>query len=238
MGLFDRPREEIEAFISEKLNRGRARLLPVRESIPLAPRTQVIFSEDTGLELGNPGVASRSLLLWDEPEKVRDGRIVLVGPDLPEARSKSLPYAQVLVAGGRFEDHYDSYRDLRDAVYGLRLEGFMARVFPGRQSVWCRVSKKALAGGFDASLLGSGLIRAAKSVPSVEKAEVLLVTSSKEEVEELAEAATGVMEIVEALIKMYEEMNFDCDTCEYVEVCDTVVELRKIRDKLRRETER
>ncbi|MBC7229475.1 MAG: hypothetical protein H5T74_03665 [Actinobacteria bacterium] len=235
MGLFDQPLEEIRSFIEERLAEGRARVLPFTPVLPRVESAQVILSEDTGLELGNPGAASRSLLLWDTEGGVSDGRIVLVGPDFTQATSSSLPYAQVVVAGGEFEDEYDCYRDLRDATYNLRLRGFMARVFPGRQSVWCRISKDALAAGFSAQILGSALIQAVKELPFVRSAEVLMVTSDREDIESLASPGDKVMDIVEALIKMYEEMNFDCEECEYLEVCDSVVELRQIRDRLQRE---
>ena len=63
MGLFDRPLEEIRAYMADKLSTGRARVLPFTPVLPRSEATQVILSEDTGLELGNPGMASRSLLL-------------------------------------------------------------------------------------------------------------------------------------------------------------------------------
>lgn len=235
MGLFDQPLGEIRAFIDSRYADGRARELPFTPVLPLSDRPQVILSEDTGLELGGPGTVSRSLLLWDAGGGVADGRITLIGPDFGEAASSSLSFAQVLIAGGDFSDEYDCYRELRDATYNLRLRGFMTRVFPGRQSIWCRVSREALNGGFSAQVLGSALIQALKRLDFVHAAEVLMVTSSKDEVEELAGAADKVMDIVEALIKMYEEMNFDCESCEYVEVCDEVVELREIRERLQAE---
>ena len=136
MGLFDKPLEDIRSYIETKQAQGRARILPFTPVIPHADSPQIILSEDTGLELGNPGVASRSLLLWDVDDGVVDNRIVLVGPDFPEAGTPSLPFAMVIVAGGEFSDEYDCYRDLRDAIYGLRLRGFMTRIFPGRQSIW------------------------------------------------------------------------------------------------------
>jgi len=237
MGLFDQPLNEIRAYIDGKYRDGLARELPFTPVIPRADSTQVILSEDTGLELGNPGMASRSLLLWDSGDGLADGRITLVGPDFPESDSASLPFAQVLIVGGDFSDEYDCYRDLRDATYNIRLRGFMTRVFPGRQSIWCRVSKEALAGGFSAQILGSSLIQALKQLDFVRGAEVLMVTSSKGDVDELAGPADKVLDIVEALIKMYEEMNFDCEECEYVEVCDEVVELRQIRERLKTERE-
>lgn len=237
MGLFDQPLQEIKAYIDGKYRDGLARELPFTPVLPLATSTQVILSEDTGLELGNPGMASRSLLLWDSAENLCDGRITLVGPDFPAATTSSLPFAQVLMVGGDFTDEYDCYRDLRDATYNIRLRGFMTRVFPGRQSIWCRVSKEALAGGFSAQILGSSLIQALKRLEFVRSVEALIVTSSKADIDELAGPADKVLDIVEALIKMYEEMNFDCEECEYVDVCDEVVELRQIRDKLKAERE-
>jgi CO dehydrogenase/acetyl-CoA synthase beta subunit len=237
MGLFDSPLSEIKAFIDGKYDAGLARELPFTPVIPRADATQVILSEDTGLELGNPGMASRSLLLWDSGGSLADGRITLVGPDFFQSTSPSLPFAQVVMVGGDFSDEYDCYRDLRDATYNVRLRGFMTRVFPGRQSIWCRVSKEALAGGFSAQILGSSLIQSLKQLDFVGSAEVLMVTSSKEDVDELAAPADKVLDIVEALIKMYEEMNFDCEECEYVDVCDEVVELRQIRERLKTERE-
>lgn len=237
MGLFDQPLAEIRAYVEDKYRAGKARELPFTPVLPLAENTQVILSEDTGLELGNPGMASRSLLLWDSGKTLRDERITLLGPDFHEAPSPSLPFAQVIMVGGSFSDEYDCYRDLRDATYNVRLRGFMTRVFPGRQSIWCRISKGALAGGFSAQILGSALIQSLRRLEFVRSVEVVFVTSSKDDVDALAGPADKVMDIVEALIKMYEEMNFDCEECEYVDVCDEVVELRKIRDKLRSERE-
>ena len=238
MGLFDQPLKEIRSYIEDKRARGLARDYPFTPVLPYTASPQVILSEDTGLELGNPGLASRSLLLWDSDGGVEDGRITLVGPDFSEADTSTLPFAQVIVVDGDFRDEYDCYRDLRDATYGLRLKGFMTRVFPGRQSIWCRVNKEALDSGFSAQILGSSLIQSLKELDFVNGAEVLFVTSSKEAVEELAAPADKVMDIVEALIKMYEEMNFDCEECDYVDVCDSVVELRQIRDKLQAEREK
>ena len=232
MGLFDQPLMEIRKYIERKYADGRARELPFTSVLPYADSTQVIRSDDTGLELGDPGTTSLALLLWSSENDVVDGRITLVGPDFPEATSSKLPFAQVIIVGGKFSDEYDCYRDLRDATYNIRMRGFMSRVLPGRQSIWCRISKEALAARFNAQILGSSLIQSVKELEFVSNAEVLLVTSSKDEVEELATPSDMILDIVEALIKMYEEMNFDCDSCDYVEVCDSVLELKLIRERL------
>ena len=66
---------------------------------------------------------------------IEDGRVTLVGPDVGEVPERSLPFAQVLMAKGSFADEYDSYRDIRDAVYDTRLSGFWSGPCPaGRAS--------------------------------------------------------------------------------------------------------
>lgn len=237
MGLFDQPLGEIRAYIEGKYRDGLAREFPFTPMIPYAESTQIILSEDTGLELGKPPTASRSFLLWDSGNGLVDRRITLVGPDFRETASSSLPFAQVVMVEGDFTDEYDCYRELRNATYYISLSGFVSRVNPSSQSIWCRVSKDALAGGFSAQILGSALIQALQGLDFVRGAEVLMVTSSNEDVSELAGSADKVQDIVEALIKMYEEMNFDCEECEFVDVCDEVVELRQIRERLKKERE-
>jgi len=69
-------------------------------------------------------------------------------------------------------------------------------------------------------------------VTSASGVEVLFVTSSPGDVERLSGAAADARRIIEAMMKMYEEKNFDCETCEYSDVCDEVMELKKIREKL------
>jgi CO dehydrogenase/acetyl-CoA synthase beta subunit len=186
----------------------------------------------TAGELGNPRTASLSILLWTESHAVDDGLISLVGPDVGEVKERSLPFAQVLIVRGSFEDDYESYQGLRDSVYDTRLSGFMVRARPSKQSVWCRVGREAVKGGFSLRYLGAAFAKSLKEVRSTWGVEALFVTSSADDVERLAGAAVDARRIIEAMMKMYEEKSFDCEVCEYRDVCDEVMDLKKIRDKL------
>jgi len=158
--------------------------------------------------------------------------VLLAGPDVTESAELSLPFAQVLVAQGSFPNEYDSYRDLRDAVYDTHLEGLSVRTMPSKQTLWCRVSRDAFSSGLSLAHLGAAYIDALKEVPGVAAAEALFVTSSAADVAKLQRAASGAQRLVDAMMKMYQEQNFDCETCEYQDVCDTVMDLKKIRKKL------
>ncbi len=231
MGLFDEQIEEVGRFLACMRDRGDLRELEVRpERWPSV--SSLLLSEDTAIELGNPSVASLSFVIWGDPARVRDGVVSLVGPDVSEMDERGVPFAQVVIAGGKFTDEYESYRDVREAIYDTVLEGFMVRTMPSRQSIWCRISREAVSSGFSLADLGDALIWNLKTVEPVTGAEVLFVTSSVADVEKLVPAASGARRIIEALMKMYEEKNFDCETCEYKDVCDEVMDLKKIRERL------
>ena len=232
MGLFDEQIVEVERFLAEERSAGNVREFKAG-SRPAWPSEQsLVLEDDTAIELGNPGVASLSFLIWSGGPGVEDGRISLVGPDVSEMDERGVPFAQVIIAGGEFTDEYESYRDVREAVYDTVLEGFMVRTMPSRQSIWCRIGREAVSGGFSLADLGAALIWNLKTVESVSGVEVLFVTSSVADVKRLAPAASGARRIIEALMKMYEEKNFDCETCEYKDVCDEVMDLKKIRERL------
>jgi len=236
MGIFDGPLEEIRHFISEGKSQGRISSYPsLQDGFPPGEcgEPTVILREETALELGHPLAGSLFVLTWKEGPL--EDRVHLLGPDLYELPPGRTPFGLVVTAGGSFRDQYETYRDLRERVYGTRLPGFMIRVFPGTQSIWCRVSQNALKEGLDFRTLGSAFISSLRQNPLVEGVEILFITSSSDDLRALSSPARRCLEITEAMIKMYEEMNFDCESCEYAEVCDAVDGLREIRDRLLRE---
>jgi len=232
MGMFDEQLTAVHRLVERWKAAGSLKGLETRTREPWPPGRSLVLNEDTALEFGNPGLASVSMLLWGEEAPPGDCGVSLVGPDLAGAEGAGLPFAQVLVAWGRFDDEYDSYRDLRDAVYDTRLEGLSVRTMPSRQTVWCKVSKEALASGLSLADLGGAYTRALEEVDGVTAAAALFVTSSAEDVALLADVASGAQRLVDAMMKMYQEQNFDCETCEYQDVCDTVMDLKKMRNRL------
>ena len=235
MGLFDQPLADVRSWLDRQQSGGEARRLDPVAHLPWASRPPVVLSDATRLELGNPSVASCSMALWGASDDVADEQITLVGPDFTQAGRPSLPLAQVVIVAGRIEDQLECFRSLREAVYGLRLEGVSMRNHPATQRLWYRAGQDAMDLGFCAAMLGSALLERCRELPFVERAEVVLVTASREVVMSLVPTAELAADIGAALIQMSEEMSFDCDTCDYTDVCDQIDELRALRDKLRQE---
>ncbi len=238
MGLFDEPVGLLIDYLKKRRAEGQVVEYPFNPFSVWPEKQSLVLKDDTAVELGNPGLASIFTLLWtDHDDLISPDTAFLVGPDLAEESSGSLPFAQIILVKGSFPDEYDAYRDLRDVIYETRLEGVSTRFWPDRYQIWCRVSRKALEDGFNLNRYGQTLLKKLRRVEGVEASQVIFVTRDRSEVELLKPLAEKTQDIVEALIKMYEEMNFDCDTCEYLEVCEEVVELRKIRERLRGEKE-
>lgn len=233
LALFEQPLLRVREFVERHHRRGACHLLEAADASAWLAEPQVVLRQETARELGGPRVAACFALLWDDgaPGAVERGRVTLVGPDLAEPGEMPTPLAVVITAGGqpvtqdRLHDHLCR---LRDAVYGVHLRGVMARILPSQQSVWYRLDASALAQGFGARVLGGALVQAVEAVPGVEAAEVLLVTASGQEVEQLSETAQLAASITEALGSMDQGLQMDCEGCQYQEVCDLVDELRQV----------
>ena len=64
--------------------------------------------------------------------------------------------------------------------------------------------------------------------------EIIFVTRSRADVLEVKEIGEQAGRIIGAMNKMVEELSFDCDSCEYQEVCSDVEELRSMRNSLKK----
>jgi CO dehydrogenase/acetyl-CoA synthase beta subunit len=162
----------------------------------------------------------------------------VVGPDLPALSGRQASFGKVvLVAGDDFneDNSFDRYREMELLRYDIPLKGYMMRAVSQYQREWSRVSREAISNGFSFKILGAALLDKFLQLTYVRAAEVMFVTSSREDVIELNEIAEEAVKIIGAMNKMAADLSFDCDTCEYNDVCDDVSELRSMHSKLKKE---
>ena len=200
----------------------------------------VILRSDTFVELGSPEAGSAALSLWtDNVSLIKDCRITLIGPDIPESEGASLPFGQVLLIGGTGLDVSDHGKLEGIQHIGDQIEGYMIKSVP--QKTWSRVSREAAIKGFNFEMLGKALIHIYKSaVPKLEAMEVLFITSSKQDIEPLGKISEQIREIAYNITKDtwkakgYDIECFsalDCDACPDRAVCDEIKEMIKVRKK-------
>lgn len=198
----------------------------------------MIFKEDTFVELGNPVNGSASVVLWTrQAELVRDGLITRIGPDIPASEGRSLPFGQVILLGGSRLEGKDLGRLERASSPSSLLEGYMIRHVP--RKLWSRVSRGAAARGFCFETLGRALMaRYKETFPLLESVEILFVTSSKADVEELEAIglqakgkALSIRKLTRTEEGIYECDELNCNECPEKEICDTIREVLVIRKK-------
>lgn len=239
--MFDKEIKEVREFLDRKKAEKKLSDLKFMKKIkwPEGGGKNIVLKDDVGIELGSPEAGSCSFLLWtDDAAKIRDGRITLVGSDLPKLYkngAKNLPFGKVLligVHGFNEENTYDRYREMELLRYDVDLKGYMMKAVSQYQREWSRVSIEAMDMKFSFSYLGSDLIRRLKEKEFVDAVEVIFVTSNREDVTELQDVSTRVGRVIAAMNKMLEEMSFDCSSCEFEDVCDEVDVLKDIRNSL------
>jgi len=214
----------------------------IKETLPVRVGAKahegIILRSDTYLELGNPLAGSCAFVLWTEnPSLMDDGKITLLGPDIPESAGESLPFAQVLIVGGEGLTERDHESLVQHQYISDRVEGYMIKSAPDR--VWSRVSKGAAEKGFDFETLGKALVGVVKSEePRVQAMEILFVTASKEAVQGLANLAVQIRKISKDIVKEnwkirgYDiECAADCSSCGEKQVCDDIREVIAIRKR-------
>ncbi len=225
MGLFEAQVEWVRDYVARGLERGRLVDLDPDEAHPWPTGRSFVLARDTAVELGSPAVGSVGFLVWSaaSARRPRPARVLLEGPELAELAARGpdpVPFGQVVVVHGAPPDDYEGYLALKEALYGVSLEGVALRSVPSQAHLWCRVHAEAVAAGFDFGKLGFGIAGRLSRLDHVWGVDVLFHTAGRHGLTPLAEIADQVTHVVGALIKRHEEEHAECDTCEYNDVCD------------------
>jgi CO dehydrogenase/acetyl-CoA synthase beta subunit len=197
----------------------------------------IILRSDTFLELGSPEIGSSAFMLFTEDNSiVNDGRITVIGPDIPESGGKSLPFGQIIILGGKNLNAKNHDSLIHAGFIGDMIEGYMVRSLSG--NVWSRVGKSAAAKGFDFETLGRALMIIYKEAqPSVESMEIVFFTKNVSDVKNLDEIAVQIHKISKEIVKenwkvkgVDIDCELDCSSCGDKPVCDEIREVLKIKN--------
>ena len=248
MMVFDAYIKKMAGFISDMAAKHRAvKTVTIPESfsalkdgvcVKVGPGANpgIILRRDTFLELGNPAVGSAAFFLFTgDNTLVKNGRITVIGPDIPESEGASMPFGQVLIIGGKTlsDKDYDSL--IYAGFIGDMIEGYMVRSFS--RNLWSRVGQTAVAQGFNFTMLGRALMWIYRNAqPAIESMEIIFVTSGADDVKALEEIALQVQKIAREIVRenwkvkgVDIDCSLDCNTCSDKPVCDDIKEVLNIR---------
>ncbi len=255
MALFDAYIKKLADYQQELRAKGRqvreiycpTEVSELTEGLPVRVGSQdsggIILRGDTFLELGNPDAGSCAFLMWtDKPPLIQDGKITLIGPDIPESPGGSLPFGQVLMVGGAGLGEGEHALLEGNQFIADQIEGYMIKSVS--QLMWSRVSRNAAGKGFNFETLGRALMAIFKSsVPKIEAMEVIFVTSSKEDLQLLDKISEQIREISYNITKETWKAKgydiectqlWDCESCPDSSVCDEIKEMVNVRKKTRK----
>lgn len=196
---------------------------------------QIIFNTDTAVELGGPKSESTSFIIWtDDGNQVKNGQITLIGPELNECGQAQLSFGKIVtvqVHGFTDENAYERYQEMNIQKFKNNLEGYMLRAVPQENKEWSRVSQKAIQAGFSLQRLGNELIRDLLALEYVDGVEIIFITSSKDDVLKFKPIGEKAAKVTAAMNKMFENLEFDCASCNFADVCKEVDGLREMHQK-------
>lgn len=232
MNALDAYVARLREYESELVSKGRDQRVWFQEA-PVLPgkfagrgASPLILKENTAVELGGPRTAGTSFTLCTEdPGLVLNGRIVLIGPDVPElcrSRGGCVPFGQVVVAAGpgmSLEAQPGLERELQAAT---RIPGYMVR--GGGSRIWARISSEAREAGFSFRELGDRVISHVRAaLAGIEAAEVLFVTSGPDDVADLERIGSQVRKLSHDLrrqrLKLVADGIYECEAAVSCEVC-------------------
>jgi CO dehydrogenase/acetyl-CoA synthase beta subunit len=205
--------------------------------------TAIVLAEDTAVELGHPSTVSLSMvLITEDATNINDNRITVVGPEVRDMDDRNrYPFAQVIMLAVDYDTPPDPFEIDSLQYLTNRLPGYMVRSVPGK--LWARISRKGIEAGIDLSVIGSAAINAYQhELKNVKAAEVLYVTSSKEDIAELEQVKVEAdilsgrhKKLVLGIDGELECTESNCTTCAERPICDSlrdiVIKRRKMKPR-------
>jgi acetyl-CoA decarbonylase/synthase complex subunit beta len=150
-----------------------------------------IRKNDMYVEMGGPDIKEKFELVRVRPaEKVHDGSITVIGPDISQMQPQvKYPFGILIeIAGPELEEDLEGVIERRIHEYTNYIEGFMH--LNQRYDIWIRLSKKAYNKGFTTlSYVGRVLEHLLKNeLPIIERMQITFITDAQKIAEVYPEA--------------------------------------------------
>lgn len=195
-------------------------------------KNSVIFLSDTAFELGGKNKPCISGLAVSSDIEFSNS-IYLMGNDLNEIKSDS-PFCKfVFIQIEDFEDEQNTFNKIKELEairYHLSVDGFMTRASALNMREQIRISKKAIKSGVTFADYGNTLLQEYLKFSYVKSAEIYFVTDFND-FEKLNTVAKKTSQTTSALNHIFDNVMFDCSTCNLKEICDEVDGLKELHLK-------
>lgn len=201
-------------------------------NLNVSNKNSVIFLSDTAFELGGNQKPCVSSLAVSSDIKFSNS-VFLQGNDLDEIKTDS-PFGKFVFI--QIEDYeneqetFDKIKELEALRYHLSVDGFMTRASALNMREQIRVSKKAIKSGVKFGDYGNALLNEYLKFSYVKSAEIYFITDF-DDFEKLNSVAKKISQTTSALNHIFDNVMFDCSTCNLKEICDEVDGLKELHLK-------
>lgn len=226
MRLYNNLINEVKELLisSRQLNNGK--------SLNTSDKNSVIFLSDTAFELGGSNKPCVSSLAVSSDIQFSNS-VYLLGDDLNKLKSNS-PFGKfVFIQVENFPNEQDTFNKIKEFEalrYHLNVDGFMTRASALNMREQVRVSRKALKSGVTFADYGQTLLNEYLKIDYVKSAEIYFVTDF-DDFEKLNVIAKKISQTTSALNHIFDNVMFDCSTCNLKEICDEVDGLKELHLK-------
>ena len=206
--------------------------LTTGKPLNVSNKNSVILLSDTEFELGGNNKPCVSSLAVSSDISFSNS-VHLLGNDLNKIKTNS-PFGKfVFLQIEDFENEQDTFnkiKELESLRYHLNVEGFMTRASALNMREQIRVSKKAIKSGVTFSDYGQTLLNEYLKFSYVKSAEIYFVTGF-DNFEKLNAVAKKISQTTSALNHIFDNVMFDCSSCNLKEICDEVDGLKELHLK-------
>ncbi len=202
------------------------------KTLNTSDKNSVIFLSDTAFELGGSNKPCVSSLAVTS-DTTFSNSVYLQGDDLNQIKSDS-PFGKfVFIQIEDFDDEQNTFNKIKELEalrYHLNVDGFMTRASALNMREQIRISKKAVKSGITFADYGQTLLNEYLKFDYVKSAEIYFVTDF-DDFEKLNSVAKKIGQTTSALNHIFDNVMFDCSTCNLKEICDEVDGLKELHLK-------
>lgn len=202
------------------------------KTLDTSNKNTVIFLSDTAFELGGGQKPCVSSLAVSNDIEFSNS-VYLLGNDLNDIKADPSFGKFVFIQVEEFDDEQETFNKIKELEalrYHLSVDGFMTRASALNMREQIRVSKKAIKSGVTFADYGNTLLQEYLKFSYVKSAEIYFVTDYYD-FEKLNSVAKKISQTTSALNHIFDNVMFDCSTCNLKEICDEVDGLKELHLK-------
>lgn len=200
--------------------------------LEIVDKNYVLFQKDTAFELGGSQTKCVSTLAVTSDIEFNN-EIHILGKDIPEIKGDT-PFAKIVLL--QIEDideetAFEKIKELENIRYQFSPDGFMARASALSMREQIRVSKKVVKNKVTFADYGNTVIGEYLKNPLVKSAEIILVTDNEFDYDKLHKLSEKIHDTTAALNHIFDNVLFDCKSCNLKEICDEVDGMKELHMK-------